>query len=120
MSYTELHFGKLKILNEELSDEAFKKFLKQNKGLYADDLKEKLEDSSLILVTQGDWRGKNLYAFHKNTLYEFLEHKQPEDAEFLHETEMNNEGTIDFTYLFYNGGTCFEEMLEEGLEKINK
>lgn len=118
MSQTETHIGKLQIKHKDFSIEAFRQFLSENEGLYVDDLEERLEDGdSVILVTQGDWRGVNLYAYHNNTLYKFLEHKKLDDED-IDITTPNGDGTIDFAYQFYNGGTCFTEMLEDGLSKI--
>ena len=71
MSYTELHTGKLKPIQYNMSVEDFKNWLETKEGFKVEDFEEKLED-----------------------------------------------GTINFTYLFYNGGTCFSEMLEEGLNKV--
>lgn len=118
MSRTELHIGKLKPIQYNLSVEDFKNWLKDDESRYAEDLEEYLEEDRLVIIKQGDWRGKNTHIFSKNTLYEFLEHKDLGEADYLDITNKLEDGTIDFTYLFYNGGTCFSEMLEEGLAKI--
>lgn len=121
MSYTELHTGKLRVCAKEMSIESLKLFLERNEGLIIDDFKEKLEDERTYFeIQEGDWRGAYKFIYSNGTLYEVLEHKDLGEADFLDETKDNGDGTIEFTYLFYNGGTCFSEMLEEGLDKIHK
>lgn len=34
------------------------------------------------------------------------------------EASKNPDGTIDFVVRYYNGGTCFSEMLDEALENV--
>lgn len=118
MSYTELHTGKLKPIQYNMSIEDFKKWLEKDESRYTEYLDEKLEDGVAILVNQEDWRGEYTHVFSKNTLYKFIEHRDLGEASYLDITEKLEDGTINFTYLFYNGGTCFEEMLEKGLNKV--
>lgn len=59
------------------------------------------------------------YFVHKKVLYKMLEHSGELEPDYVDITKENEDGTIDFTYVFYNGGTCFTEMLGEGLEKLN-
>lgn len=118
MSYTELHTGKLKPIQYNVSIEDFKNWLKEDESRYTEDLYERLEDGVAVLVNQGDWRGDYTHIFSKNTLYEFIEHKELGETDYVDITNKSEDGTIDFMYLFYNGETCFSEMLEEGLDKV--
>lgn len=121
MSYTELHFGKLKPIKTEMSLEDLKVFLQEDERLFVEDLEEKIEDEHTFFeIQQGDWRGEYLYIYNKGTLYEVVEHKDMGEESDVDITTVNTDGTINFTYMFYNGGTCFSEMLERGLNRANK
>lgn len=111
MSYTELHTGELMIYSESFDRENFKKLIK-SEGLQTD---YDYEQDDFVLLT--DMYDVNKFVYNKGKLYRFVEHTEHSDADFLHETEKNDD-IVKFTYLFYNGGTCFSEMLEEGLNKI--
>lgn len=121
MSYTELHTGRLRVV-KELSLEEFKIWLSEQKDLTCDDLHEKLEDNYHFFDVydntkrykeKGYWR----YFYNKGVLYELVEHYFESDASDIYETSKVGED-IKFTYMFYNGGTCFVEVIEEGLNKI--
>jgi hypothetical protein len=123
MSYTELHTGKLKPIQHNLSVEDFKNWLDEKEGFKIEDFEEKLEDGyEYFEVRDKSKKYKESlyikYVYSKGTLYEMLEHNPREVDDDLDITKKNNDGTIDFAYMFYNGGTCFSEMLEEGLNKI--
>ena len=118
MSYTELHTGKLKPIRYNLSVEDFKNWLKEDESRYTEDLDERLADGVAVLVKQRYWTGDYTHVFSKNTLYKFIEHNKLGEADYVDITNKSKDGSIDFTYMFYNGGTCFSEMLEEGLNKI--
>lgn len=125
MSYTELHTGKLKPINTNISLEEFKDWVEKKEGFEVDDFEELLEDQATFFeVRDKSKRYKESmyikYIYNKGTLYEMVEHSGELDNDFLHLTTKNEDDTINFTYLFYNGGTCFSEMMQEGLEKIRK
>lgn len=52
--------------------------------------------------------------------WEVIEDKEEEDYEDISIIRPNNDGTYDFLFQFYNGGTCLSEMLEDGIKKIYK
>lgn len=125
MSYTELHIGNLKIIRENLSIDGFKNWLEGMEGMEVEDFEERLDDDYTFFEVRDKSKKykKSMYIkylYNKGTLYEMVNHSGELDPNFLDITNKNEDGTIDFTYLFYNGGTCFSEMLEEGLEKIHK
>lgn len=125
MSYTELHTGKLKVLQKDLSIEDFKTWLATKEGFEVEDFEFCLEEEyDYFEVRDKSKRYKEpmyvKYFYNKGILYEMIEHSGEQEADFLHLTTKNEDDTISFTYLFYNGGTCFSEMLEEGLDKIHK
>lgn len=122
MNYTELHYGKLKPIQYNVSIEEFKTWLESKKGFEVDDFDEFLEEGyEFFEVRDISKKYKESmyvkYVYNKGTLYEMLEHQSGEPNDDLDITEKNEDGTIKFTYMFYNGGTCFSEMLEKGLNK---
>lgn len=125
MSYTELHTGKLKPIIKDLSIEDFIIWLESKEGFEVEDFEEMPEDEYEYFEVRDKSKKykESLYIkfiYNKGTLYEMTEHSGEQEVDFLHLTTKNEDDTISFTYLFYNGGTCFSEMLEEGLDKINK
>lgn len=114
MSCTGLHTGKLieVDISERLND--LLNIYDEEQINYGDGFN--LENDTNLFFDKND----NIEYIHlvgKNKLYKIIEHKRCNEADYLHETnKVGNE--IHFTYLFYNGGTCFSEMLEEGLDKL--
>lgn len=123
MSYTELHTGKLKPIQYNMSIEDFKKWLETKEGFEVEDFEEYLEDEyTFFQIKDKSKKYKESmyikYIYNKGTLYEMIEHSGEQEADYLDITEKLEDGTINFTYLFYNGGTCFSEMLKEGLNNV--
>lgn len=46
------------------------------------------------------------------------EHSGELETEDVDITRKDDNGDIHFTYMFYNGGTCFSEMLEDGINGL--
>ena len=59
------------------------------------------------------------YFIHNESIYEVLEHLQSDEENYFMRLINNADGTITFIGQFYNGGTCFDEMLEEALDEHN-
>lgn len=123
MSYTELHTGKLKKVRTDMTLQDLKDFLDSREDLYIEDFEyysNKGREFILVVSLEKDKINYNdyKYIYNKGTLYQMVEHKEGESEDYLHITNKVSEDEIDFTYLFYNGGTCFGEMLEEGLNKL--
>jgi hypothetical protein len=57
---------------------------------------------------------------HEEKLYVVSNHFETSDEEYFMKLFPKEDGTIDFVGQFYNGGTCFSEMLEESLTELNK
>lgn len=127
MSYTELHFGKVKKL-AEITIPELKQFLENHPELEddddMDDLEDRFEDKWVITLKDKNKKYKEPlympYFVHNKVLYQMVEHSGELEDIDLDITKVNSDGTIDFAYQFYNGGTCFTEMLAEGLERLNK
>lgn len=109
MSHTESHSGKLRkvILENQTINEYFKsiwitKGFPEDKYDYLDFMDEYCE----------------VYFVVNNNIYEVIEHIELDDEDgctLYH----NVDGTISFNTMFYNGGTCFQEMIEYELKKLN-
>ena len=123
MSYTELHTGKLKPIQYDMSIEDFKTWLETKEGFEVDYFEEYLEEDCTFFEVRDKSKAYKesmyiKYIYNKGTLYEMIQHSGEQEADYLDITEKLENGTINFTYLFYNGCTCFSEMLEEGLNKV--
>lgn len=124
MSYTELHTGTLHMLPIE-GEENVKIFLKQQ-------LIEKNPDKKEEYSQLDDWDdifdelyyadiNDNFYWDRKKwKIYEILNHKEYDDEEYIDEWEAQPNGDIKFITQFYNGGCCLDEVIEYGIEKVNK
>ena len=60
------------------------------------------------------------YFIHKKSLYRVVDHIEGEDSEYEMHVTQNSDGSLSFRGQFYNGGTCFSEMLEDGLDRLIK
>lgn len=63
------------------------------------------------------WDEDNLYKA-DGKLYKLVEHVETEDDIF--KFWKNADGSISFVVEFYNGGTCLREMIEEGVQEVNR
>lgn len=116
MSSYELHFGKLRELNY--------------KALGFNTIEEWAEDkcNQLGIIKQpyhdDYWDCIEFTLSHKyikkdDRLFE-VEDKELEDCGDFLNYNINNDGEIEYSMKFYNGGTCLPEMLNEVLEEIEK
>ena len=116
MSDNELHIGRLvkvqKINENETIEEVMVRLLlgsadlSQNKAELFEQLKD-LDDNY------------NKYFIFKNELYE-AEDEELEPYDAFCDMNINSDGSIGYVTGFYNGGTCFSEMIEEELENLIK
>ena len=61
-----------------------------------------------------------VYIKKSNRLFLLTNHVSQEPDDYLLQGSMDDKGYIDFTLMYYNGGTCFEEMFEDLVDKIDK
>lgn len=115
MSEIERHIGKIKKvdLKGKSPDEYCKlKCLElgiEDKLRWYDSYEEVLLNESIYpIVKIGD------------EFWEIIEDKEEEDYNDISILHPNNDGTFDFIFQFYNGGTCFKEMVHEAIEKYKK
>jgi len=54
-----------------------------------------------------------------DTIYSIINKTEHDEGDICHASK-NEDGTIDFVLQFYNGGTYFEEMLDDALKKVRQ
>jgi hypothetical protein len=115
MSQTEIHIGKIKELPRQGSSfEDWCEIVCKIHGAteiseYSETWKETIEDllhDKLLIIGE--------------RIFQYEEHKELEEGDDILEMNRNQDGTISFVTSFYNGGTFLEEMLEVGLNKLEK
>lgn len=113
MSYTETHFAKFKIVAKT-----------------TDDVLEYIEDNKLDKYFDMETRDGKTYCTDVDTdkyeivdykgemmLIEFIEHTKYNEDEGICIFRKNENNTYDLTTQFYNGGCCFQEILEEEINE---
>ena len=122
MSRTEFHTGRLipvhidTTLEEKCIDIAFEHNV--TLATQVDDWQEEFMDEF------GEWGAKRHnrpeYFIHKGSLYLIRDHVELEDNDYFMHLTKHDDGSISFIGQFYNGGTCFSEMLNESLDEYIK
>ena len=113
MSNYELHQGKIKKVETELSSEDFAKqeFIiltgKDTLPSYCDNFIEALQDES-----------KEFY-FVKSKIYRIENNELDDDSDIFQYKELED-NSIEYTLRFYNGGTDLSEQIEEIINKVVK
>lgn len=113
MSYIELHVGKIKKV--DLKGKTVEEWCKEK----CNELGYRLGkyDESYTRLLSSIEHGK--YCSVDNDLFEVLSDKKFDDPYITHLSE-NKDGTYDFVLGFYNGGTCFSEMIEDAITEFKK
>lgn len=112
MSYTELHTGTAIELAKEVKG-------LHNKLVYLNIDTTEMDDDELL---DGYVDSDIPYTYIKKSdkLFYLQNYKKVEPGDYLLEGSKNEVGDIGFTIMFYNGGTCFEEMFEDLVNKLDK
>ena len=110
MSNYEHHVGKIKLVDENFTKEKLEKILSED-DIDEENTLEELEGRETYSIYNNNYDVK--YVVHKDKLFQITEHKDFGDDLYVQNLLDNGE----FTMLFYNGGTCFSEMLEESIKK---
>ena len=123
MSSTEIHTGQIRIIKniggEEWAINYINDLTLKGKKFSYDDIIENfnydLEGKVLI-----DGEEKRYYLW-RDMLFEIINHIEKRDYDDISSLVELDNGDYQFLFQFYNGGTCFEEMLEESFqEKLDK
>ena len=115
MSDYESHKGKLVKIRENLTKEEMAHFAKtelihKNEKIpdYYDDVFDFIRDNTY----------KYPYFFGETTIYKIENQKlDPDDDEFWYQ---NKGEEVEYSFRFYNGGTCLEEQVQELIEILEK
>lgn len=115
MSHTEFHAGKLELLDlRGLTIEEWCKLqcVKENVT----------ELKATSWLNQFNWSSPSCenYIIVGDKIYKILEHFTGDDMDYEMRLFPQEDGSISFVGQFYNGGTCFEEMIEEALTQHQK
>lgn len=116
MSDNELHTGKLIKVEKISENETLTEVIIRLLGVDCE-LCEKEEDLFEQLKDIDD--NYNKYFIFKGELYE-AENIELEPYDAFCSMTFNKDGSINYITGFYNGGTCFSEMIEDELELLNK
>lgn len=109
MSETEYHKGKLKrtsVFGDETLEEQCKRLCIDNSYVFD----ERYHDSWKKCL---QYEGHGKFIIVADHIFEIYDHTKDDEDFFI--VEENPDGTYSFHGSFYNGGTCLNEMLEEGL-----
>ena len=118
MSRTEFHTGKLYPVKIDKSlEETCRIIAKRFDVELGEDWQEDFMDSFDEYSNKRNSQ-KEEYFIHGEKLYRVIDHAESEDSEYFMNVTRNSDGSLQFMGQFYNGGTCFSEMLEEALDKL--
>jgi hypothetical protein len=118
MSRTEFHTGKLYPVKIETSlEETCRSIAKRFDIELSEDWKEDFKDAFDEYATKVTSQPEE-YFIHGEKLYRVIDHIESEDEEYFMRLSRNSDGSLSFIGQFYNGGTCFSEMLEEALDDL--
>jgi hypothetical protein len=119
MSQTEFHTGKLypvKIKNN--LEETCRAIAMRHNIELGEDWREDFREN----FNEYEYKRKKVteeYFIHGEKLYRVIDHEESDDNEYFMKLSRDDNGSISFIGQFYNGGTCFSEMLEEALDDLD-
>ena len=118
MSRTEFHTGKLYPVKIEKSlEETCRSIAKRFDVELGEDWQEDFMDAFDEYSNKRNSQ-KEEYFIYGEKLYRVIDHTESERAEYFMNVTRNSDGSLQFMGQFYNGGTCFSEMLEEALDEL--
>jgi hypothetical protein len=118
MSRTEFHTGKLYPVKIEIGlEDTCRSIAKRFDIELSEDWKEDFMDSFDEYTNKRRSQPEE-YFIHGEKLYRVIDHIESEDEEYFMRLSRNSDGSLQFIGQFYNGGTCFSEMLEEALDEL--
>lgn len=119
MSQTEFHTGKLypvkieKGLEETCRAIAARRHIELGED-WQEDFRDAFDEYKDKIGSVQDEE----YFIHGDNLYRVIDHEESSDEEYFMKLNRNSDGSLSFIGQFYNGGTCFSEMLEEALDEL--
>lgn len=118
MSKTEFHTGKLYPVKIENSLEETCRIIAKRHDVelsedWQEDFRDAFDEYATKIISQPEE-----YFIHGENLYRVIDHNESCDEEYFMKLRHNGDGSLSFIGQFYNGGTCFSEMLEEALDDL--
>jgi len=107
MSEMEYHRGKLIPIETDNIKNYLERYMKENNI----ELEEYYDD----IFEQFDYEDYEIKLYNGKI---FKVQDERFDDPYFEEFRLNDNGEIEYLVGFYNGGTCLNEMLEEGVEKL--
>lgn len=121
MSQTEFHTGKLYPVKIEKSlEETCRAIAARHNIELGEDWQEDFRDAFDEYKDKIGSVQDEEYFIHGENLYRVIDHEESSDEEYFMKLNRNSDGSLSFIGQFYNGGTCFSEMLEEALAILLK
>jgi hypothetical protein len=118
MSYTEFHSGKLfPVKIEKNLEETCRIIAKRFNIELGEDWKSDFIDKFDEYSSKKDHADEE-YFIHNDKLYRVIDHVETDAEDCFMKLSRNHNGSISFVGSFYNGGTCFSEMLDEALDEL--
>lgn len=118
MSRTEFHTGKLYPVRFSGSlEEACRDIARRHNFDLGENWKEEFRDKFDEYSNKKDHASEE-YFIHGENLYRVIDHEESDSEEYFMKLIRNSDGSISFIGQFYNGGTCFSEMLEDALSEL--
>ena len=119
MSQTEFHTGKLYPVKHEKSlEETCRVIAARHNIELGEDWQEDFRDAFDEYKNKIGSVQDEEYFIHGENLYRVIKHEESSDEEYFMKLNRNSDGSLSFIGQFYNGGTCFSEMLEEALDEL--
>lgn len=112
MSKNELHFGKLIPIEQKESLEATAEYHLKAFGITEDDIGDYTTSWLQYMLSEMSQFGH----VHNGRLYRVDDTEMNSNS--LAEAQKNEDGSIDYQLLYYNGGSSFNEALDAALKKI--
>jgi len=119
MSQTEFHTGKLypvKLLDAGL-EATCRRIAERHDIELGEDWQEDFMDAFDEYSNKRNSQKEEYFIYGEN-LYRVIDHEESSDEEYFMKLNRNSDGSLSFIGQFYNGGTCFSEMLEEALDEL--
>jgi hypothetical protein len=118
MSRTEFHTGRLyPVKIEKNLEETCRAIATRHNIELGEDWQEDFRDAFNKYEYESE-RVPEEYFIHGEKLYRVIDHEESNDEEYFMKLSRSEDGSISFIGQFYNGGTCFSEMLEEALDDL--
>lgn len=118
MSYTEFHTGKLYPVRIEKDLETTCRAIANRFNIeLGNDWQEDFRDHFDEYKNKKNHANEE-YFIHSEKLYRVIDHEKDDSENYFMKLSRNGDGSISFVGQFYNGGTCFSEMLEEALDEL--